>query len=368
MEKRTYKPDETGFLTQEDTKSYYSRIGYFYFFLGGLAFAVSMLIAQIIKLCAPEQLLSNGIAVSLIEYAISFVAIYCIATPIAAIAIKPLPKVTPIKEKMKLGHLFSALCVSFTFMQVGASLSSTLITLAEKITGTTLINPVEQSLSSGSLILNAIFVGIFFPILEELVFRRLLCNKLLPLGERKAIFISAVIFGFIHGNLFQFAYAFLLGLVFGYIYVKTGKIIYTIIFHCIINLFSGVLAQVVISNTPMDVLDEILSDETLLTNMELLMEKIAPYTKEFAIYMLYSYALMGLSIAGFVILTVITIKKKITFEQGILQTPKEHRISNFFLTSGVAAAIAFIAFEFLDSITENGLIYEISQAIGKLIS
>ena len=367
MEKRSYKPDETGFLTQEDTKSYYSRIGFFYFFLGALAFTVSMLLAYIIKLCAP-QIISNEIVRSIIEYLISFVAIYCIATPIATLAIKPLPRVTPIKEKMKLGHLFSALCICFTFTQVGSSFSSVLIELAEKITGTTLVNPVETLLSSGNLIISTIFAGILFPILEELLFRRLICNRLLPLGEAKAILISAAIFGFIHGNLFQFAYAFLFGLVLGYVYVKTGKIIYTIIFHCIMNLVHGVFAQLVISNTPLDVLEEILSDEALLSDMNKLMEKLAPYTKEFAIYMLYSYALMGLSIAGFVILTVITIKKKITFEQGILQTPRENRISNFLLTGGVAAAIAFIAFDFLNSITENGLIYEISQAIGKLIS
>ena len=368
MEKRSYKPDETGFLTQEDTKSYYLRIGYFYFFLAALSYAISMLIAQIINLCAPEPLLKNEIIVSLLNYAISFVGIYCIATPIAMFAIKPLPKVTPIKEKMKFGHLFSALCISFTFTQVGNSFSSVLISLAERIMGRTLVNPVSDTLSTGSFILNAIFAGILFPILEELLFRRLICNRLLPLGEAKAILISAAIFGFIHGNLFQFAYAFLFGLVLGYVYVKTGKIIYTIIFHCIMNLVHGVFAQLVISNTPLDVLEEILSDEALLSDMNKLMEKLAPYTKEFAIYMLYSYALMGLSIAGFVILTVITIKKKITFEQGILQTPRENRISNFLLTGGVAAAIAFIAFDFLNSITENGLIYEISQAIGKLIS
>ena len=367
MEKRTYKPDETGFLTQEDTKSYYSRIGYFYFFLAALSYAISMLIAQIINLCAPEPLLKNEIIVSLLNYAISFVGIYCIATPIAMFAIKPLPKVTPIKEKMKFGHLFSALCISFTFTQVGNSFSSVLISLAERITGRTLVNPVADTLSTGSFILNAIFAGILFPILEELLFRRLLCNRLLPLGEKKAIFISAAIFGFIHGNLFQFAYAFLFGLVLGYVYVKTGKIIYTIIFHCIMNLVHGVFAQLVISNTPLDVLNEIFADESL-TNMELFMEKLAPHTKELAIYILYSNILSGLSIAGFVILFVLTIKRTLTFEQGILQTPKEHRISNFFLTSGVAAAIAFIAFDFLNSITENGLIYEISQAIGKLIS
>ena len=71
---------------------------------------------------------------------------------------------------------------------------------------------------------------------------------------------------------------------------------------------------------------------------------------EFALYMVYAYVMLGLSLAGFIILLVLTIKKKLTFEQGILQTPKEHRISNFFLTGGVAAAIGYIAVKFLYSI------------------
>ena len=44
------------------------------------------------------------------------------------------------------------------------------------------------------------------------------------------------------------------------------------------------------------------------------------------------------------------LRKKITLEQGILQTPKENRIANFFLTGGVAAAIGYIVISFFYSI------------------
>ena len=42
---------------------------------------------------------------------------------------------------------------------------------------------------------------------------------------------SGLMFGLFHGNLNQFVYAFVLGLCFGFIYVKTGNIRYTIGLH-----------------------------------------------------------------------------------------------------------------------------------------
>ena len=327
----------------------------FYFLLGGVSFALSQIAILIIKLFFPT-ILNNGFAVSILDYALSFIVIYCISTPIAFLAIKPLPKVKPIKEKMKFTHLLGAFCICFTCTDIGSSISSTLISIAEAITGKTLQNPVEATLTVGNFWLNAFMAAIFFPILEELLFRKLLCGRLLPLGEKQAIIISAAVFGLIHGNLFQFAYAFLFGLVLGYIYVKTGKIIYTIVFHCIINLYGGVFAQFVINKMPFDKLEEILNELTsnteLLNNPEALWALIAPYASGLALYMIYVYVMMGLAMAGAIVFLVALIKKKITFEQGILQTPKENRFSNFFLTGGVAAAIGFIVVDFLYSILQ----------------
>ena len=348
-DKNIFKLDETGCLSQEDTKKYYSRIGFFYLILAGTTFIVSLL-SEIAIINFFPWVLNDGITRSLVDYAISFIGIYLIATPLATIALKPLPRMAPLKEKMRFKHLFAALCICFSFMLTGSYFSQYLQMFAEMITGKTLSNPVEQTLSTGSIIINALFVGILFPILEELLFRKLLCNKLLPLGEMQAVVISALIFGFIHGNIFQFAYAFLIGLVFGYVYVKSGKIIYSIIFHCALNLFTGIFANFAVSNPSVDIVLKMLEDETLLYKPELLAEMIEPYIMDLIPFLIYSYVLMGFSIAGFIIFFIITLRRKITFEQGILPPQKEHSISNFFLTGGVACAIAFIAFKFIISI------------------
>lgn len=55
------------------------------------------------------------------------------------------------------------------------------------------------------------------PIAEELLFRGLVLRSLKPFGKRFAIFGSALLFAAFHGNLLQTPYAFLVGLVLGYV-------------------------------------------------------------------------------------------------------------------------------------------------------
>ena len=54
-----------------------------------------------------------------------------------------------------------------------------------------------------------------------------------------SVFFSAVCFGLFHCNFSQMFYAFSVGLIFGYIYLKTQKIHITMIIHMVINFFGG---------------------------------------------------------------------------------------------------------------------------------
>ena len=348
---KLYKPDESGYLSQEGTKSYYSRIGFFTFLLGTISFLIALLTSLVIQTWFP-WMLENSLIYLIIDCSVSVLAIYCIAMPIALLMLKPLPKIRPIKEDLSLWHFICALCVSFFFLDIGKTISQMILELSQKITGEIPNDPFLTVTSTPELIISGIFMCLVAPILEEILFRRLLCNRLLPLGEMKAIVISAAIFGLIHGNFYQFAYAFLIGLVFGYIYVKTGKVIYTIIIHCIINFFGSTLLELILKKLPdEETLMNILSSEEITPeNIEAIYEQILPYSEGFTMFAIYYIVNMVLVIAGAIIFFVIMFKRKINLEQGILQTPREHRFSNFFLTGGVAAAIGYFVIRFLLSI------------------
>ncbi|WP_312765940.1 type II CAAX endopeptidase family protein [Epilithonimonas sp.] len=88
-----------------------------------------------------------------------------------------------------------------------------------------------------------IMTVILAPILEEILFRGIIMkgminNKVKP---TTAIIVSALIFGAVHFNPWQFAGAFLLGLVLGLVYYKTKSLLMSILLHAFNNLVSAMM-------------------------------------------------------------------------------------------------------------------------------
>ncbi|MBQ7420696.1 MAG: CPBP family intramembrane metalloprotease, partial [Prevotella sp.] len=83
------------------------------------------------------------------------------------------------------------------------------------------------------------------PVAEELIFRgaiqRTLHKKVGPIA---AIVIAAAIFGVIHMNPVQVFGAFLMGLVLGWLYYRTGSVWPGIVFHAVNNTLSTILGQI----------------------------------------------------------------------------------------------------------------------------
>jgi membrane protease YdiL (CAAX protease family) len=98
--------------------------------------------------------------------------------------------------------------------------------------------------SSWLVLLNVIILG---PIVEEWIFRGCFLRGLLTKhSDKKAIIITAIIFALVHGSPVQMFGAFILGLYFGKIYVKTKSITTTIILHAIANL-SGIAGKYLVA-------------------------------------------------------------------------------------------------------------------------
>ena len=87
------------------------------------------------------------------------------------------------------------------------------------------------------------------PIMEELMFRKLLIDRTYKYGEGMSIVFSGLVFGLFHGNLNQFIYAFFIGIFFGFIYVKTKNVIHTIILHMIINFIGSLVATTILEKS-----------------------------------------------------------------------------------------------------------------------
>jgi len=103
-------------------------------------------------------------------------------------------------------------------------------------------DPVEQAETTGLLHLADILGAIIMaPIFEEYIFRKILLDKLRPFGDRIAILLTSISFGLTHLNFQQFFFAMFVGLIFGYIVIRTGRLIYSIVLHFIYNSFSTLI-------------------------------------------------------------------------------------------------------------------------------
>ena len=109
-----------------------------------------------------------------------------------------------------------------------------------KLLGRTPENILNLAMEQSSRLYNIVVAVILAPLFEEWVFRKMLIDRVNRLGDRAAMFLSALLFGLVHGNLYQFFYTFLVGLVFAYVYLRTGRIRYSLVMHMLINLLFGV--------------------------------------------------------------------------------------------------------------------------------
>jgi membrane protease YdiL (CAAX protease family) len=102
-----------------------------------------------------------------------------------------------------------------------------------------------KQLLGGPAWVTLISVSIFAPFFEEWLCRGVVLRGLLKkVGPVWAIIISALFFAAIHMNMWQAIPAFIMGLVFGYVYYKTGSLKLTMLMHCVNNTMAFVVSRI----------------------------------------------------------------------------------------------------------------------------
>ncbi len=343
MKKYTFKPDgATKRMTSDDSKRYFSTIGFATFAYIVISFVTVNASVMALAAYAPS-LIKNEIVYNSLLFVCQYLLPLIAISPI----LSKLPRDIGGGEPFGFGGFAALCCISVTFIMVGNTLSQYLAMGIMALSGSTPENPVVEATTGGSLIFSIAFTAVLVPIAEELIFRKLFCDRLLPLGEGYAILISALIFGFAHGNIYQIPYAFFTGLLFGYVYVRTGKVIYSILIHMGINgifgIFAGRLSQAMSKLLTEEWVKE--ATEALESDSQEVLEafvesSIMPNITTWLLYFVYTVGMYALSFAGLFLL----MRKlpKIKLREGLLPPAKEGRIGNFFCNIGIAAAITAI--------------------------
>ncbi|MEE1296336.1 MAG: CPBP family intramembrane glutamic endopeptidase [Bifidobacterium sp.] len=219
----------------------YSRIG------AGISVVVAIWLAMTLGLQSLAMYLMHSTTLSSwLALVINDVVLYCLAIPIGYMIISTVP-VEPTHRYRLPARRFCALLVMCVPLMYGGSIIGQL--LAGALSSGTSTNRIDSFVDSGSWLLTSVAMVVIAPIVEEWLFRKQVISRLRRYGERTAILVSALLFALFHVNLYQFFYAFALGLMFGYVYTRTSALRYSVAMHMIVNFVGAVISPALLQWT-----------------------------------------------------------------------------------------------------------------------
>ncbi len=221
-------------------RKFFSKIGLNYTFFGVFAIIMQIIIINIIGFTNP--IILNDINLTSI---IASVCNYILPLPIFLYLMNKLEKQEINSNKLTIKKFIVYIAISLTLMWIGNLIGLTITEILGNLIQSEITNPIVETIDSSSIYTNLLLMVIMAPIFEEIIFRKLLIDRTIKYGKGVSILLSALIFGLFHGNLNQFFYAFLIGGFFAYVYIKTGKIIYTILLHLTVNFFGSIISVIV---------------------------------------------------------------------------------------------------------------------------
>ena len=306
-------------------KKHFSSLGLMYFFGALIIIGVQVAVSMLVLAFAPSLLDNPNLSLL-----VSMLPTYAIAFPLTSLLIRQVPGVQMKKHNMKPTQLLGAFAISYALMYL-SNLAGQFFT---NIIGIIKGSPVDDAIADLVSELNpltALFVMVLLaPALEEWIFRKLLVDRTIRYGEGTAIFLSGLMFGLFHGNLNQFVYTFLVGAFWAFIYVKTGRLRYTIYLHMALN-FMGSVGSLFF----LDAISTLEGGSSAINGFHFLLGMLLPL----AIVIPYLIVVFGLVISGIVLL--VTNWKRFRLIPAELFIPKEKRFSVIFLNVGMILYVLF---------------------------
>ena len=298
-------------------KQTFRRVGWSLLTAVGSLTVISIVLGAALAVIKPDYMESPWTA-----WLTSFLPVYLAALPLGYAVLAAVPGEK--QNQMRLGakNFFVFLLICFPIMY-GGNLLGTLLSML--LSGGAAKNPLEN-FAFDSNPLKLLVTVLAAPAFEELFFRKVLIDRTVRYGEKTAILVSAVAFALFHGNFFQLFYAFGLGLVFAYVYVRTRRIRYSMLLHMIVNFMGMVVGPFFVSKLDMDLLEQMQSGAM----DEQAMLAALPSLSGFV---LYALVLFGVSVAGLILL--ILRAGKLVFHTAEEELPKEERFKTVWVNVGM---------------------------------
>ena len=209
----------------------------------GLAIAtglVSALVAQLIIYGVVSSAYPTLMENDWYMFAFSTLPLYLVGMPISYLFLLTVPKSRPQKQKLKPFMWFGFLFFCFVLTYLSNFIGEFVRTWFYNLLGVEIEDTLAEMTYMAPFGINLLFVGILAPVFEELFYRKAIIDRLRRYGDLPAILISGLIFGLVHGNFSQVFYATAIGMLLGFVYLRTGNVLVTISLHAAFNIIGGV--------------------------------------------------------------------------------------------------------------------------------
>ena len=240
---------------------------------------------------------------------VSFVSMYVIALPIGAFLLIRTAKGADGYEQFGIKQM-----ICFILMGEGLSYVGNLIgtILANFFSNRSAVNPVVSvAEDNGNVVVKIISMVLIVPLLEEVVFRKLIVDNVRRLDEKTAVVFSALVFALYHINLYQFFYTAAIGLLWAYAYLRTGKIRYSYLLHVILNFKGIIISGMISSGSQLNIIEGLQTTEEIVTLVEQKPEIVV------GIVVFLAYAFINLIIVVIGIVLLIRNRKKWIFKNSL---------------------------------------------------
>lgn len=316
---------------EENTRQHFSNLGWS-FLIGSLAiYGVQLLMTLLVRMWRPEWLENTNISIML-----SASSMYLLGMPVLAYLVCKIPAVSIPKKKMKTSHFLLALLMCYPIMYCSNLVGVVLTTIIGVIKGSPVDNKLLGIVADANIWVILLYMVIFAPIMEEIIFRKLIVDRVARYGQGVAVVVSGVMFGLFHGNLNQFIYATAMGMFLAFLYVKTGNVKITIGIHMVVNFFGGVVSTLLLKAIHYEEFTELVYGGG--TPVQLL-QFYKTYLPAWILYMLYAMMLLTIVVTGIVLL--ILFRKRFVLEKGEIEIPKGKCFDMVFINMGMLVFCLF---------------------------
>lgn len=311
----------------------FGRLGWSMLVVLGVLLAVTFLL----MLCVAAAALDPSIDISiLMTYDLPYwvlcrLPLYAFAIPAAMLVLKGIPKNKPESRPFTLGRVLYFALITMALETVLSIVVNTVMNL--------LVKTPTQTAPEQVTFWYYLDIVLLSPVLEELLFRKMLLDRFRRYGEKLAILVSAVVFAISHLDLHLTVVNLVMGGMLAYVYLRSGRVRYCIFIHAISNFSAAGMMQLLMNRLSAKAFMAMQMEDPSMLTPEVLAE-LAPL----AVYLLIYYALM---VVGLVLL--VRGRKKAVFEPAEEPLTQKQAVQALFGSVGMPLFIGVALLMILNS-------------------